>query len=177
MEPATIAHLRITNWKLPTANYKIMLIDILFLAMMVIAVFKGMRNGLIVALFSIIGWVVGLYAAFMFSGLAENYLKGVLNLSPRVLSIVAFILVFSLVSLLVNLGARIVEKLIGLTPIGWLNRLGGIFFYVLLYALIFSVMIYFAEKVRLVSEETVSSSRMYPWVKPLAEIIELPFIN
>lgn len=154
-----------------------MLIDILFLAMMVIAVFKGMRNGLIVALFSIIGWVVGLYAAFMFSGLAENYLKGVLNLSPRVLSIVAFILVFSLVSLLVNLGARIVEKLIGLTPIGWLNRLGGIFFYVLLYALIFSVMIYFAEKVRLVSEETVSSSRMYPWVKPLAEIIELPFIN
>lgn len=177
MEPATIAHLRTTNWKLPTANYKIMLIDILFLAMMVIAVFKGMRNGLIVALFSIIGWVVGLYAAFMFSGLAENYLKGVLNLSPRVLSIVAFILVFSLVSLLVNLGARIVEKLIGLTPIGWLNRLGGIFFYVLLYALIFSVMIYFAEKVRLVSEETVSSSRMYPWVKPLAEIIELPFIN
>ena len=154
-----------------------MLIDILFLAMMVIAVFKGMRNGLIVALFSIIGWVVGLYAAFMFSGLAENYLKGVLNLSPRVLSIVAFILVFSLVSLLVNLGARIVEKLIGLTPIGWLNRLGGIFFYGLLYALIFSVMIYFAEKVRLVSEETVSSSRMYPWVKPLAEIIELPFIN
>jgi membrane protein required for colicin V production len=154
-----------------------MLIDVLFLAMMVMAVFKGMRNGLIVAVFSIIGWVVGLYAAFMFSGLAETYLKGVLNLSPRILSIVAFILVFSLVIFLVNLGARIVEKVIGITPIGWLNRLGGIFFYVLLYTLIFSVMIYFAEKVRLVSEETVSSSKVYPWVKPVARIIELPFIN
>jgi membrane protein required for colicin V production len=154
-----------------------MLIDILFLVMMVIAVFKGMRNGLIVALFSIIGWIVGLYAAFMFSGLAETYLKGVLNLSPRVLSIIAFVLIFSLVVLLINLGARIIEKVIGLTPIGWLNRLGGIFFYVLLYALIFSVMIYFAEKVRLVSEETVSSSKVYPWVKPVAQIIELPFIN
>jgi membrane protein required for colicin V production len=154
-----------------------MLIDILFLAMMVIAVFKGMRNGLIVALFSIIGWVVGLYAAFMFSGLAETYLKEAVNLSPRILSIVAFVLVFGLVSLLVNLGARIIEKLVGLTPIGWLNRLGGIFFYVLLYALIFSVMIFFAEKVRLVSEETVSSSKVYPWVKPIAQIIELPFIN
>jgi membrane protein required for colicin V production len=113
----------------------------------------------------------------MFSGLAENYLKGMLNLSPRVLSIVAFILVFSLVIFLVNLGARIIEKVIGITPIGWLNRLGGIFFYVLLYTLIFSVMIYFAEKVRLVSEETVSSSKVYPWVKPIARIIELPFIN
>jgi membrane protein required for colicin V production len=154
-----------------------MLIDILFLVMMVIAVFKGMRNGLIVALFSIIGWIVGLYAAFMFSGLAETYLKGVLNLSPRVLSIIAFVLIFSLVVLLINLGARIIEKVIGLTPIGWLNRLGGIFFYVLLYALIFSVMIYFAEKVRLVSEETVSSSKVYPWVKPIAQLVELPFIN
>jgi membrane protein required for colicin V production len=154
-----------------------MLIDLLFLAMMAFAVIKGMRNGLIVALFSIIAWVVGLYAAFMFSGLAETYLKGVLNLSPRVLSIVAFILVFSIVSILIHLGARIVEKVIGLTPIGWLNRLGGIFFYVLLYALIFSVMIYFAEKVRLVSEETVSSSKVYPWVKPIAQLVELPFIN
>jgi membrane protein required for colicin V production len=154
-----------------------MLIDLLFLAMMAFAVIKGMRNGLIVALFSIIAWVVGLYAAFMFSGLAETYLKGVLNLSSRVLSIVAFILVFSIVSILIHLGARIVEKVIGLTPIGWLNRLGGIFFYVLLYALIFSVMIYFAEKVRLVSEETVSSSKVYPWVKPIAQLVELPFIN
>ena len=154
-----------------------MLIDVLFLIMMVIAVFKGMRNGLIVALFSIIGWIVGLYAAFMFSGLAETYLKGVLNLSPRVLSVVAFILVFGLVSLLVNLGARIVEKVVGLTPIGWLNRLGGIFFYVLLYTLIFSVMIFFAEKVRLISEETASSSKVYSWVKPIAQVIELPFIN
>jgi membrane protein required for colicin V production len=154
-----------------------MLIDLLFLAMMAFAVIKGMRNGLIVALFSIIAWVVGLYAAFMFSGLAETYLKGVLNLGPRVLSIVAFILVFSIVSILIHLGARIVEKVIGLTPIGWLNRLGGIFFYVLLYALIFSVMIYFAEKVRLVSEETVSSSKVYPWVKPIAQLVELPFIN
>jgi membrane protein required for colicin V production len=154
-----------------------MLIDIIFYSMMVIAVFKGLRNGLIVAIFSIIGWILGLMAAFKFSAIAAQYLEGSLNLSPRVLSIVAFFLVFALVLLVVNLGAKLVEKTVEIAMLGWLNRIGGIFFYVLLYALIFSVVIYFAEKVKLLNEETISSSKVYEWVKPLAQIIQRPFLH
>jgi membrane protein required for colicin V production len=154
-----------------------MLIDILFLGMMAIAVFKGLRNGLIVAIFSIVGWIVGIIAAFRFADVAAGYLQGSVNLSPRILYILSFIIVFLLVMLLVNLGAKLVEKTVELALLGWVNRLGGVFFYVLLYTLIFSVMIYFAERVKLISEQTIAASRVYPWVKPIALIIQRPFLH
>lgn len=154
-----------------------MLIDLLFLGMMAIAIFKGIRNGLIVAIFSMVGWIVGLIAAFKFSDVAAGYLEGTLNLSPRTLHIISFLLVFFLVMLLINLGARLIEKTVELALLGWVNRLGGIFFYVLLYTLIFSVMIYFAVRVKLISEATIASSRVYPWIEPLAQIIQRPFLH
>jgi len=144
---------------------------------MAIAVFKGIRNGLIVAIFSIVGWILGIIAAFKFSNVAAGYLKGLVSMSPRTLYIISFIIVFLLVMLLVNLGAKLVEKTVELAFMGWINRLGGIFFYVLLYTLIFSVMIYFAERVKLISDESIAASRVYPWVKPIALIIQQPFLH
>lgn len=144
---------------------------------MAIAVFKGIKNGLIVAIFSIVGWILGIIAAFKFSDVAAEYLKGSLDMSPRTLYILSFILVFLLVMLLVNLGAKVVEKTVELAFMGWINRLGGIFFYVLLYTLIFSVMIYFGERVKLISDETIAASRVYPWVKPVVQIIQRPFLH
>jgi membrane protein required for colicin V production len=154
-----------------------MQIDILFLIMMTFAVFKGLRNGLIVAVFAIVAWIVGLIAAFRFADVAASYLRGKLDMSERTLYIVSFILVFVLVTLIINLGAKLVEKTVELVLLGWVNRLGGIFFYVLLYALLFSVLIYFAERVKLVSAETIAGSRVYPWVKPLALIIHRSFLH
>ncbi len=153
------------------------MIDLLFLGCMILAVINGIRNGLIVALFSIIGWIIGLYAAFRFSSVAATYLDDLIDVSPRVLSIISFIAVFGIVMLLVSLGAKIVEKTIELTMLGWINKLGGIFFYVLLYTLIFSVLISFAEKSKLLSEETIQSSNVYQYVKPVAEIVQRPFLH
>jgi membrane protein required for colicin V production len=153
-----------------------MLIDILFLGMMAIAVFKGIRNGLIVAIFSIVGWILGIFAAFKFADVAAGYLKGSVDMSPKALYIISFIIVFLIVMLLVHLGAKVVEKTVELAFMGWVNRLGGIFFYVLLYTLIFSVMIFFAEKFKLISDETIAASRVYPWVKPIALVIQRPFL-
>ena len=145
--------------------------------MMAIAVFKGIRNGLIVAIFSIVGWILGIFAAFKFADVAAGYLKGSLAMSPKTLYIVSFIIVFLVVMLLVHLGAKLIEKTVELAFMGWVNRLGGIFFYVLLYTLIFSVMIFFAEKFKLISDETIAASRVYPWVKPIALIIQRPLLH
>ena len=143
------------------------MLDIVFIGMMITAVIKGLRNGLIVAVFSIIGWILGLYAALKFSDALAELLKDSINISERWLSIIAFILIFSAVTLIIGLGARIVEKTFEFALMGWLNRIGGIFFYVLLYTLIFSVIVYFADKVKLLSEETISSSKVYPFIEPI----------
>ena len=144
-----------------------MLIDIFFLGAMLAAVFKGVRNGLVVGVFSMVGWIIGLIAAVRFSDSAAKYLEGVIDVSPRWLSIIAFTAVFIAVMLLVRIGAGIIVKTMEITMMGWINQLGGIFFYVVLYALIFSVIIYFAEKVKLLNEETISSSRVYHAFQPV----------
>jgi membrane protein required for colicin V production len=154
-----------------------MLIDLLFAGFIILAVFNGIRKGLVVALFSLVGWILGLFAAFKFSDLAAEYLDDVISVSESTLSIISFVVVFAIVVLLVNLGAKIIEKTMELTLLGWVNRLGGIFFYVLLYTFIFSVLIFFAEKTNLVNEEATSSSKVYQWVKPLAQIVQRPFLD
>ncbi len=152
-----------------------MVIDLLFLGAMLLAVFKGLKNGLVIAVFSLVGWVIGLIAAVKFSSVAAEYLKAHVN--PRWLSVISFVVVLVLVLLLVRLGATLIEKAVELSLLGWANRLGGIFFYVLLYAFILSVLIFFAEKVQLISEETISSSRMYPWIKPWAHLTQLSLLH
>jgi membrane protein required for colicin V production len=154
-----------------------MLIDILFLGSIITAIIKGLRNGLIIAVFTIVGWILGLIVAMKFSSVVAEYFKATINVSEKWLSVISFIAVFIMVMILVRIGASMLEKTVELTMMGWLNRLGGVFFYVLLYAFIFSVMIYFAEKVNLLSEETISSSRVYPWIKPLVHITRLSFLH
>lgn len=150
-------------------------IDILFLGAMLLAVYKGLRNGLVIAVFALVAWVIGLFAALKFSGLAAAYLTD--YVSPRWLSIASFVAVFLVVVLLIRLGAALIGKVVEITMLGWANRLGGIFFYVLLYAFIFSVVISFAEKVRLLPEETIALSKVYPWIKPLAHVAQLSFLH
>ncbi len=144
-----------------------MQIDVLFLVLMVIAVYRGARKGLIIGLISLFGWIIGLWAAIKLSDLAAEQIRQVLDIPDRWLWAAAFIAVFFLTLLAVRLIATLAEKLVNMSLMGWLNRLGGIFFYVLLYGLIFSVAIYFAEKVKLLNEETTSSSKVHAAFQPI----------
>jgi membrane protein required for colicin V production len=100
-----------------------MLIDVVFLILVVLAAIKGMRNGLIVALFSLIGFIVGMAAAVKLSSVAAGYIGQAVNISDRWLPLVAFIVVFVLVVFLVRLGARALEGVVQVAMLGWLNRL------------------------------------------------------
>lgn len=143
------------------------MLDMLFAAMMIAAIIKGLRNGLVVAIFSIVGWLAGLYAAVKFSDTVAEWIRSQGNIDPKWLTILSFIIVFFGVTFLIGLGAKIISKSLDIALMGWLNKLGGIFFYVLLYTLIFSVIIYFADKVKLISEDTIASSRVYPVLQPI----------
>jgi len=52
--------------------------------------------------------------------------------------------------------------------LGWLNKLGGILLYVLLYFFVFSTLLFYADQLHLIKKETLSSSVLYPYIAPLA---------
>ena len=145
-----------------------MLIDVVAFVLLVISVFKGFRKGLIVAVFSFLGFIVGLAAALKLSAVAAEYIGHSFNVSQRWLPVLAFLIVFFIVVFLIRLGAKMIEGVVRIAMLGWLNRLGGIIFYILIYFFIFSILLFYAVQLHLVKEETLQASATYPYIQPIA---------
>jgi membrane protein required for colicin V production len=143
-----------------------MIIDLLFAVLLVLAVIKGYSRGLIIGVFSLVALVVGLAAAMKLSTVAAGWIDNTVNVSAKWLPVIAFVVVFVLAVLLVRLGARALEKTVEWAMLGWLNRIGGVIFYLVLYIVIFSVALFYAGKVNLVSESTIAASKTYGFIEP-----------
>jgi membrane protein required for colicin V production len=142
------------------------LIDIIFAILILIAIIKGYRKGLIIAVFSIIAFILGLAAALKLSTAVAGYLQSNVDIPGKWLPFISFTVVFLVVSLLVNLGGKLIEKTFEMALLGWVNRIGGIVFFIMLYMIIFSVFLFYAEKIHLFEDATIRSSTAYPFVKP-----------
>ena len=150
-----------------------MFIDGIVFLLVVMALFKGLRKGFIIAIFSFMAFIIGLAAAIKLSAMAAAYLGDNLNVSQRWLPFIAFLLVFLVVVLLVRLGAKALESVVNRVMLGWANKLGGVLFFALLYLFIFSILLFYATQLHLINEETTAASITYPYLHPLApKVIE-----
>lgn len=145
-----------------------MFIDIIALILLVWAAFKGLRNGLIVGLFSFFAFIIGLAAALKLSAVAAEYIGTNTNIGKRWLPFIAFAGVFLIVVLLVRLGAKAIEGVLRMAMLGWLNKLGGILLYILLHFFIFSILLFYVDQLHLIKKETLEASVLYPYIQPLA---------
>ena len=143
-----------------------MIIDIIFAVLMLMALFKGIQRGLIVALFSLLAFFIGLAAALKLSAVVAVHLSEQTNLTGFWLPIISFLLVFFLVGFLVRLGARWVQESIEFVWLGWLNRLLGVLFYIVLYIIIFSILLFYATQIHLIKQETILASATYDFIEP-----------
>ena len=143
-----------------------MVIDVAFFIIMIIAVFKGFSKGLIVGIFSFLAFIIGLAAALKLSVVVAHYLETSSGITAKWLPVISFALVFIIVVLLVNLGARIIKKTASIVMLGWVDKIGGIVLYVIIYTIIFSVILFFAEKTFLLKPETVAASSVNDYVAP-----------
>ncbi|HEX5654818.1 MAG TPA: CvpA family protein [Chitinophagaceae bacterium] len=144
-----------------------MVIDIIVVILLVVAVIKGYRRGLIIGLFSFVAIIIGLAAAIKLSTLVAGYLGSSVKISDRWLPVISFAVVFLLVVLLIRLGARALEKTAEMITLGWLNKLGGILLYAGIYITVFSILLFYAEQLQLVKKETIANSGTYSLVQPL----------
>lgn len=143
-----------------------MILDLVFAIILVLAIFKGYRRGLIVGLFSFIAFIVGLAAAIKLSAIVASYIGKAVKVSDQWLPIISFAVVFMLIVLLVRLGANLIQRTIEIAMLGWVNRLGGIVLYAALYITVFSIVLFYAEQVHLIKQQTIDKSVTYSFVQP-----------
>lgn len=144
-----------------------MFIDLIFLVLMIVAVFKGYSKGLIVALFSILAFIAGIAAAMKLSTTVAAYLGENVHISSKWLPVISFLVVFIGVVIIIRIGAKFIEKTMDLVMLGWLNRIGGMLLYILLYSILLSVVLFYASQVKLVSDTTLAESATWPFIQPL----------
>ena len=143
-----------------------MVLDIIVAVILILAIIKGYRQGLIVALFSLITFIIGIAAAIKLSVVAAGYIGKAVNVSNKWLPIISFAVVFLIVVLLVRVGAKFIQKTVELAMLGWANRVGGILLYLGLYILIFSVLLFYADQMNFIKPETKSESVTYSYIQP-----------
>lgn len=144
-----------------------MAIDIIFAIILVFAIYRGFTRGLIVAVFSFVACMLGLAVALKLSSTLAVYLQEHTSVHGRWLPVLSFVILFLGVILLVRLGANLLEKMVELALLGWVNRLGGILLYSTIFIIIYSVMLWIANQLYWLSPETKLQSVVYPYIEKI----------
>jgi membrane protein required for colicin V production len=144
-----------------------MFIDTIFVVLIAIACFKGYSKGLIVALFSVLGFIIGLAAALKLSTTVAATLSEHTDFG-KWLPALSFLLVFVGAVFLVNMLGKLIQKTFETVMLGWANRIGGVVLYALLYSIIFSVFVFYAVQLHFIKPESLQASITYPYLQPLA---------
>lgn len=145
-----------------------MILDLIFVVILILALYKGYQRGLIVGIFSFLAIIIGLAAAIKLSTVVAGYIGQAVKVSDQWLPVISFAAVFIIIVLLVRLGANAIQRTAEVAMLGWVNRIGGIILYAALYITVFSVLVFYSEQVHLVKQQTIDKSVSYSFVQPWA---------
>jgi membrane protein required for colicin V production len=143
-----------------------MAIDLVFILLIILAIFKGYQRGLIIGVLSFVAIVIGLAAAIKLSTVVAGYIGKTIKVSEHWLPVVSFIIVFIIVVLLIRLGANAIQRTAEVIMLGWVNKLGGILLYAAIYTIVFSILLFYAAQIKLIQPETIQKSVTYSYIEP-----------
>lgn len=98
-------------------------LDIVIIVLVVIPVFIGLKAGIVKALFTAAGVIVGVVLA----GRLSDSVGGAMTFisDPGVAKVVAFAVILIAVMIIATIAARMVKWVLSAVLMGWLNHLGG----------------------------------------------------
>jgi membrane protein required for colicin V production len=98
-------------------------LDIIIIVLIIVPGFIGLKAGIIKALFTVAGIIVGVVLA----GLLSDSLGGALTFisDPGIARVVAFAIILVVVMIVATIAAKLVKWAISAVLLGWVNRLGG----------------------------------------------------
>ena len=118
------------------------------------------------AIFSFLAIIIGVAAAMKFSVIVSGWLQNSTHINKQWLPFLSFLIVIIAVVILVRWVAGLLQKTVEAVMMGWLNRLGGIIFYVVLYVVVYSIVLFYATEINIIKPETIQASKTYTLIEP-----------
>jgi membrane protein required for colicin V production len=137
--------------------------------------YKGLKNGLIIEIASIIALIAGIYGVMHFSYIASDYLSERLSWDARSIKLAAFAITFLAIVMAVHVLARFLTRIVKIALMGFLNTLAGGIFGVFKVAIILGALLIFFERanntIGIVESETLQASFLYSPLRDLGSIV------
>ena len=92
-------------------------------------------------------------------------------MSNRWLPVIAFILVFILVILIISWSGRSAGETDQMVLLEWLNKLGGILLFLVLYLSVYSIILFYGTETQFISKHAVHESHFYPLIAPFGPAV------
>lgn len=147
------------------------MLDIIGLCILLAFFLQGYRKGIIIALFSVLAFVIGMVCALKLSHKLAGYLFAEGWVTGSWAQIVSYILLFAGVAWLVRLGGRALSKSLDTVMLGFPNKMVGGLLYASVGAFIWSSFLWLANQTHAIAPETIAGSKTYasfiafaPWV-------------
>ena len=155
-------------------------IDIILIIPLLWGAVMGFKKGLILELASLVGLILGIYGAIKFSDYTAEKLAQYVEITQEWLGLISFLVTFIAIVFGVFLLAKILNKALKLVALGTVNRILGLLFGTLKFALIVSIGLYFFEnmnrKFEVVEKDFAKESMLYEPIKlataPFKELME-----
>lgn len=156
------------------------IIDIILLICFIPALISGLKKGFIAQLIAIISIFAGIWISFEFATITSQWLSQYIEAPENVLRIAAFALIMVGVFITLGLLGKLLEGILNLVMLGWVNKLFGVIFAFLKTALITGLIIMVFNSINasieLVSAETLSESVLYTPLKNFADSV-FPYLK
>lgn len=145
-------------------------IDIVVLIPAVWFAYRGLKNGLIYELASVLALILGVWATVRFSDVVAMHLG-----DGKLYRVLAFVIIFVATLVLVHFAGKLMEKVIKLLIPAVVNNIVGLLFGVFKVLIVFSVVFMFINQVDtkevLIKPETKANSLTYKYIAPVAPFL------
>lgn len=104
------------------------LLDFVFLGLIGLSAWNGMRKGFIIELFGFLSLFLGLYAGILFSDFLTRIIIEDFGSTSEYVPIISFTLIFLAVGAMVYFAGKAIERVVKIVRLSPLNKAAGLFF-------------------------------------------------
>ena len=156
-------------------------VDIIILACFLPAAFFGLKNGFVRQSVALAVIFLGVYIALRFSPavgqwICDHFSTDQWEIKQFWAKVIAFALIFIAVALVLNLIGKLIDKILKIALLGWLDHLLGLVVSIVTASVVIGLLLYFVdsanELLKFIPEEKIAESHLY---KPLLGLVSWVF--
>ena len=145
------------------------LVDIILLVILLLGAWSGYRKGLILEIVAIVAFILAVIGGFKLLDTGMGIISSFYDGLGKMLPVVAFLLIFVLIVVVVNLVGKILKKVINWTPLGFLDNIAGAVLGAFKWALAISILFWIGSSAGMeLPASAVEKATIYPVVVEVA---------